>query len=680
MMELFDKAATWIASNPEVAGLMVFMVAFTESLVLVGLLIPGATLMFAAGALVGTGSLELWPTMAWAVAGAVAGDGLSFWLGWYYRDRLRSKWPFSQHADWLERGETFFHRHGNMSIILGRFVGPVRPIIPAVAGMMGMKPLRFTLVNVTSALLWAPAYLLPGVAFGSSLALAGQVAGRLALLLVGLLLVLWLAFWLVRRLYRALTPRAAALAARLLAWGRTHPLLGRLTNALLNPEIPPPQALLVFALLLLGGAWLVLALTIYAGLYEQLKRIDENVLHLFSALRTPWGDHLMVFLSQLGDAVVISSVTAVTLALIAWQRRWREMRYWLAALAFTAVEFLFLQRIGSLNGEIPHEPMVQSVIVYGFLGVFLAQELQPQRRWLPYAWAVLLVCAIALARLYLGAIRLSDLLGDLGLGGAWVILLGIAYHRHLKVRRAIPHLPLTLLLTLAAASGWHTVFSHEEALRRHTLQTTVQTLPLAAWWREGWRELPAYRIDLGGDFEQPLNVQWAGQIEAIQVRLRDRGWRAPPPLTFASALYWLLPDTPLHELPVLPQLHEGHHESLLLVQPLTETRQLVLRLWPADVELAPGKIPLWIGTVALLEARRIGFFTLPATSVEFDEPMRRLERDLDMLPQRLQQRPLAVPDHLRWQGQVLLLKGPHEIGASRGQVLRKTGARSPSRG
>jgi len=81
--------------------------------------------------------------------------------------------------------------------------------------MMGMKPLRFTLVNVTSALLWAPAYLLPGVAFGSSLALAGQVAGRLALLLVGLLLVLWLTYWSVRRLYRALAPRAAALATRL---------------------------------------------------------------------------------------------------------------------------------------------------------------------------------------------------------------------------------------------------------------------------------------------------------------------------------------------------------------------------------------------------------------------------------------------------------------------------------
>ncbi len=664
-MELFENIAKWIAQNPEIAGLLVFAVAFTESLVLVGLLIPGATLMFAAGALVGTGSLAFWPTLAWAVAGAVAGDGLSFWLGWHYKDRLRTKWPFSRHQDWLARGEVFFRRHGNMSIALGRFVGPVRPIIPAVAGMMGMRPFRFAVVNVVSALLWAPAYLLPGVAFGSSLALAGQVAGRLAILLVGLLLALWFVFWLVRRLYRSIQPRAAVFAAELLHWGRNHPLLGRLTNALLDPATPPLRALLVLALLLLGGAWLLFALTLYAGLYARFDLIDENVYHLFSNLRTPWGDHLMVFLSQLGDAVVMVTVAVVTLVLLGWQRRWREMRYWLAALTFTVAELLFLQQIGSFGNEAPHAPMVQSVILYGFLAVFLSQALPPQRRWLPYAWAVLLISAIALARLYLGAIRVSDLLGDLGLGGAWVILLGIAYNRHVATRRAISHLPPVLLLTLTAVGGWQMAFSHEEALRRHALQAVIQPMQAQAWWTHGWRTLPAFRIDLGGDYEQPLNVQWAGELDPLHALLQARGWREPPPLDFVSSLYWLLTDTPLADLPVLPQLHEGHHESLLLVRPLTDSQQLVLRLWPADIHLYPGAVPLWVGTVARLEARRIGFFTLPVTSTEFDNPLRLLEQDLRQLPRRRAQRSLVIPEGLQWQGQVLLLK--RQAGASRQQ-------------
>ncbi|MFQ5487615.1 MAG: LssY C-terminal domain-containing protein, partial [Gammaproteobacteria bacterium] len=531
-------------------------------------------------------------------------------------------------------------------------------IIPAVAGMMGMKPTHFILVNVLSALLWAPAYLLPGMAFGTSLAIAGQVAGRLAILLLALLLVLWLAFWLVRRVYRFLQPRAAMLAMKLLGWGQNHPLLGRLSNALLDPQVPPPQALFILALLLLGGAWLAFSLVIYAGPYAQLSRIDQGIAHLFSSLRTPWGDHLMVFLSQLGDAPIIISLAAVIVGLLAWQRRWRELRYWLAALAFTAAELLFLRQIGSLGEGAHHAPLVQSVIVYGFLAVFASQELRPQWRWLPYAWAVLLMCAIALARLYLGAIRLSDLLGDLGLGGAWLIVLGIAYHRHLGEHRAIPYLPLTIILTLTAASGWYTAFSHDKALQRHALQPTVQRLQVNDWWQDAWRYLPAFRIDLGGDFEQPLNMQWAGDLETLHTLLEARSWREPPPLSVTSALHWLLPDSALASLPMLPQLHEGRHQSLLLVRPLGGRQQLVLRLWPADVVLRPDGIPLWIGTVARLDVRRIGFFTLPVTGTDFDAPLDLLEEDVSMLPRRRARRSLRVTPELQWRGEVLLLREP----------------------
>ena len=634
------------------AGLLVFLVAFSESLVLVGLLVPGAVLMFAAGALIGTGHLHFWPTFAWAVAGAVAGDGLSFWLGWHYQARLRNKWPFSHHRDWLQRGERFFHRHGRMSVALGRFVGPVRPIIPAVAGMLGMTPVHFGVVNVLSALLWAPAYLLPGMAFGSSLAIAGQVAGRLAMLLVGLLLILWLVFWLARRIYRAIQPRAARLAARLLAWGHRHPHLGRLTDALLDPRVSPPRALFILALLLLGAAWLALSLAIYAGPYAQLTRIDQGIAHLFSSLRTPWGDHIMVFLAQLGDIPVIGGLAMVILGLLAWQRRWREVRYWLAALGFVAADLLFLHWMGS------QASVVQCVIVYGFLAVFVSPELQPRWRWLPYAWSVLLVCAIALARLYLGAIHFSDLLGNLGLGGAWVIVLGVAYHRHLDAHRAIPHLPITIVLTLVATSGWHTALSHDEALNRYALHPAIQTLQTSAWWRADWRRLPAFRIDLGGGFEQPLSVQWAGELTELRSLLLRRDWRRPPPLAVTTALRWLQPDATLASLPVLPQLHEGRHESLLLVRPLGDRRQLVLRLWPADVLLRPGDRPLWIGTVAYLAERRIGFLTLPVTGMEFDAPLGLLETDLRGVEMRRGRRRVSPPQGLGWQGEVLLVNGP----------------------
>jgi undecaprenyl-diphosphatase len=191
--------------------LAVCLLTFSESLAGVGLIVPGTLSLFGVGALIAAGALGFWSTYAWAVSGAVLGDGLSYWLGRHYHQRVRSLWPFSRHPDWLDTGQAFFHRHGGKSVFLGRFIGPIRPVIPLVAGMLDMPPSRFYLVNLLSALGWALVYLLPGIAFGASLTLAAQVAGRLALLL-GLLFVSgWLLFAGTRRLYRCLRPRAARL-------------------------------------------------------------------------------------------------------------------------------------------------------------------------------------------------------------------------------------------------------------------------------------------------------------------------------------------------------------------------------------------------------------------------------------------------------------------------------------
>ncbi|MES9896123.1 MAG: phosphoesterase PA-phosphatase, partial [Candidatus Thiodiazotropha endolucinida] len=81
MSEFFTPLLAWIGENPLWAGLMVFVVAFSESVAIIGLIVPGVVLMFGFGALIATGILEFWAVFWWAVAGAVAGDGLSFWLG-----------------------------------------------------------------------------------------------------------------------------------------------------------------------------------------------------------------------------------------------------------------------------------------------------------------------------------------------------------------------------------------------------------------------------------------------------------------------------------------------------------------------------------------------------------------------------------------------------------------------
>ena len=206
-LSLLQAFLDWISQHTFWSGLIIFTIACSESLALVGLLVPGAVLMFALGTLITTGHLAFWPAVSWAVLGAIAGDGISYWLGYYYQDRLAKLWPLSHHPQLLDKGTRFFERHGGKSVLFGRFFGPIRPIVPAIAGMYSMPLSRFFVINILSAIAWAPLYLLPGMAFGLSLTVAGEVAGRLVAAILLLLVSILILLWLGRRIYSSMLPR-----------------------------------------------------------------------------------------------------------------------------------------------------------------------------------------------------------------------------------------------------------------------------------------------------------------------------------------------------------------------------------------------------------------------------------------------------------------------------------------
>ena len=103
-------------------------------------------------------------------------------------------------------------------------LGAARPV-PAVGGMMGMPPSRFLTVDLTACLLWAPAFLLPGVLFGASLEVASEYTGRLTVILVILLVLLWITWWAIRAVYEPLASRSARWVRHLIRWSRRHPVL-----------------------------------------------------------------------------------------------------------------------------------------------------------------------------------------------------------------------------------------------------------------------------------------------------------------------------------------------------------------------------------------------------------------------------------------------------------------------
>ena len=176
------------------------------------------------------------PVWIAASAGAVLGDGVSYLLGYRFRDHLRDIWPFSRYPRVIDRGQEFFRKHGTKSVVAGRFIGPLRPIIPAVGGMLGMTPSRFVAIDVAACIAWAPSFLLPGMLFGASLQVASEYTGRLTVMLVILLAVLWTTWWLIRAVYEPLATRSARWLRHAIRWSRRHPVLGRVAGPLLDPS------------------------------------------------------------------------------------------------------------------------------------------------------------------------------------------------------------------------------------------------------------------------------------------------------------------------------------------------------------------------------------------------------------------------------------------------------------
>lgn len=162
MQDIVHSLLQFISENAVWAFPVVFIVSFGESFVFLSFAFPGTSVMLAAGVLISGGTLPLWPILGGAIIGAVLGDSVSYWLGLRFGHLTETRWPFTRRPDLLPRGYAFFEKHGVKSVFIGRFLGPLRAVIPLVAGITRMPTMRFWTANILSALIWAPALLLPG--------------------------------------------------------------------------------------------------------------------------------------------------------------------------------------------------------------------------------------------------------------------------------------------------------------------------------------------------------------------------------------------------------------------------------------------------------------------------------------------------------------------------------------
>jgi undecaprenyl-diphosphatase len=164
------------------------------------------------------------------------------------------------------------------------------------------------------------------------------------------------------------------------------------------------------------------------------------------------------------------------------------------------------------------------------------------------------------------------------------------------------------------------------------LPSPAMAMSVADWRGHGWRLVPDAREDARGQREEPITLQWLGPPSTLAAALAPLGWRRPPAWWSEATLLWLLPSTPVGELPVLPKFDQGEAPGLTLVKPLGPRERLVLRLWPGlRLEVARLSVAhtLLVGAVTLERmASDGGLIAHVRTLHAFAEPLAALDRDL----------------------------------------------------
>jgi membrane protein DedA with SNARE-associated domain len=174
-----------------------FILAFIESAPFVGVFVPGATFVSVGGFLASQGLLNAWHIIIFATLGAIIGDFFSYSLGRWGGTWIKNKKIFNQGM--LDQGEDFFRRHGNKSIFWGRFFGPIRAIIPFIAGLSRMKRGPFIFWNILSAIGWAVLNVLLGYFSGTLVvAIFRKWSSGLTLILVSVVIIATL-YWLIKK-------------------------------------------------------------------------------------------------------------------------------------------------------------------------------------------------------------------------------------------------------------------------------------------------------------------------------------------------------------------------------------------------------------------------------------------------------------------------------------------------
>ena len=433
---LVDRLGSW-------GYLIIFLVVALECQVFLGLAMPGESLLLAGGFFAGQGVLDLGRLIIVVSAAAILGDTIGYKLGRH----LGRGWLFKQGRrlgigqERLSRVEGFFVRHSGKAVFASHFMHVMRSLMPFVAGSCRMHYIKFLFFNAAGCIVWATTFVLGGYFVGASWHVVAKWIGRASEIAGGALLLAlalgWFWRWLGRheadllRRWQTMRehPRVISLCRRFVP--QRDFLLARI-----SPQGYLGLHLTVGVLLLLGSSWM------FGGIAEDVMTGDTRTvtdLHVAEWMHrgaTPGLTAAMQVISFFAAPLWVTGVSVLTGIALWWKRCWYRLlalvlvipggmlQLPLLKMAFHRQRPNFEEAFLVIQGySFPSGHAMAATLLYGLLAVFAVLAIDA---WRQRARAVLGACVLIMlvgfSRLYLGAHYLSDVLGAVACGLAWLAL------------------------------------------------------------------------------------------------------------------------------------------------------------------------------------------------------------------------------------------------------------------
>ncbi len=599
-IEQFSYLGYWLA----------FFAAFAETALVIGLLVPGSSFLLLLGAVASTGQLDFSALLWFAIAGAVLGDNLNFWLGKRYGQRWKHNGVWFMKPEHFEQAHLFFDRHGAHSIFLGRFIPSIKEIAPFVAGTVGMRRHSFFFWNLLGAIGWGLEWVGGGYLFGQSLTLAQAWMSRLGLAIF-LLLLLWLLFYLLKRAVVRHGPQVWLLLTSLFRSIRKNPFIRRWARR--HPRATAWLARRVdrrhfqgFPLTLLSLS-LLYVLALSAGIIEDFVNADpiiafdhasaEIIAHFRSAeIIQPF-----IAITSLGVPQVVAPLLLASMAVL-WRLQKQRLIIPLLVSSLGATLFNYLGKLAfhrprplqavllENTYSFPSGHATIAVAFYGFIGYLLIRSSNSLKtRVNRFFVTLILVLLIALSRIILGVHYVSDVWAGLLLGAIWLII-GISLSEwqsssgHIDWRAPIarPRKIQALVIVLLALS-WLILFNLNWQPARFTPppQTITDINPPFG------RYLQAHHLanseTLLGQAGQPLSLIFLSHdLSQLTQALQAAGWRQADAASYRSMLQLVEQGMNYETAPLAPSFWNNRINDLAFERAVNDgknRRLQTLRLW-----------------------------------------------------------------------------------------------------